>query len=786
MKTSGVLCGFFVFMVACGGAGSGEEDAGGPDASSGDAGDSGSSVCTSDSECDDGLFCNGVESCAPDDPAADVDGCAPASDACLADQTCDEGADRCLTDCDTTGDADGDGHDSIDCGGDDCDDADPNRFPGNTEVCDLAKHDEDCDSTTFGARDMDMDGFPDDACCNVDAAGSDVCGTDCEDAMPGVHPTEAESCNGIDDNCDGMIDEGLTPQSYHPDCDGDCYGAVGSMGFVGCGAPPMDPICTAPTTLSTWAPNEADCDDELTAVNPATVENTCNGIDDNCDGALDREEDGDEDGHASLRCGGTDCDDDNPLTYLGAPELCDRVDNDCSLTGMAAGGEDLSEDEDGDEHAPVGATCAGGFPTDDCDDTAPAVYGGSPGAPELCDGIDNDCDGAIDEDPDPAAIATDPSNCGGCGVTCLLACAAAVCDEAVQVVTGGSHSCARRTSGQVVCWGDNSKGQLGNGQTSTDLPVSAVPVAVSGLTDAVEISAGDQHSCALRASGQVVCWGYNADGQFGDGSRIDSSVPVAVSGLTDAVEITAGDQHSCARRASGQIVCWGANGAGQLGDGTTAPRLVPTAVSGLADAVEVSAGGLHTCARRMAGVVLCWGSNFIGQLGDNSTTRRLLPSSTLFSPSSVEISAGQNQSCVRRSTGQVSCSGYNGDGLLGDGTTTNRLVPRFVSGLGDAVQVRTRSGHSCARRTSGQALCWGYNASGQLGSGDTSSSLVPVAVSGLDDSVDIDVGKNHSCALRITGQVVCWGRNSKGQLGDGTRPPLRPPLRPTPTNVVPM
>ncbi|NOY92653.1 MAG: hypothetical protein GXP55_15805 [Deltaproteobacteria bacterium] len=761
--------------TACGGGSGGNGDAATSDAASDDAGDAGS-VCVSDSDCDDGLFCNGAETCSPSDPTANVNGCAPASDPCLADQSCDETSARCLTDCDTTGDADGDGHDSVDCGGDDCDDADRNRFPGNTEVCDGAKHDEDCDPTSFGERDVDRDGYADVACCNVDAAGMDVCGTDCADTLPNVHPTATEACNRVDDDCNGMIDEGLDTDTYHPDCDGDGYGAAGSAGVVGCGRPLMDPACAAPTSLSTWAPNEADCNDELTAVNPATVENTCNGVDDNCDGALDLEEDRDQDGYANILCGGSDCDDDNRATYVGAAELCDRLDNDCSMTGAAAGGVDLSEDEDGDEHAPVGASCTGGFPTDDCDDSAPAVYGGSPGAPELCDEIDNDCDGVIDEDPDPAAIAADSSNCGGCGLTCMLVCAAAVCDEAVQVVTGSSHSCALRTSGQVVCWGDNSKGQLGNGQTPTDLPFSAVPVAVSGLTDAVEISAGDKHTCARRSSGQLVCWGDNAEGQFGDGSRIDSAVPVAVSDLMDAVEISAGDKHTCARRASGQLVCWGANGAGQLGDTTTVRRLVPTAVSGLTDAAEVSAGGLHTCARRASGVVLCWGANLSGQLGDGTTAGKHAPSSTLFPADTVEISAGLNQSCVRRSGGGVWCSGYNGFGQLGDGTTTSRDVPRSVSGLADAVQIRTRSGHTCARRATGQAVCWGYNASGQLGDGGTSGSLVPVNVSGLGDSVDIDVGKNHSCALRASGQVVCWGRNSEGQLGDGTSTPSSTPV----------
>jgi hypothetical protein len=107
--------------------------------------------------------------------------------------------------CPGGGDADGDGHMAIACGGDDCDDNDPNRFPGNPEVCDPS-HDEDCDPRTFGARDRDGDGFPDAMCCNGTGAAR-VCGTDCDDTNVSVNPGNMELCNGFDDNCNGLVDE---------------------------------------------------------------------------------------------------------------------------------------------------------------------------------------------------------------------------------------------------------------------------------------------------------------------------------------------------------------------------------------------------------------------------------------------------------------------------------------------------------------------------------------------------------------------------------------------------
>jgi alpha-tubulin suppressor-like RCC1 family protein len=191
--------------------------------------------------------------------------------------------------------------------------------------------------------------------------------------------------------------------------------------------------------------------------------------------------------------------------------------------------------------------------------------------------------------------------------------------DAVELAAGSRHTCARRASGAVVCWGSNVSGQLGDG-TTTD---SGLPVVVGGLTDAVEIDSGvgTGHTCARRASGVVVCWGWNGFGGVGDGTVFDRSSPVVVPGLTDAVEISLGHDHSCARRASGAVLCWGFNLSGQVGDGTTTSRHAPVAVVGLTDAVEISAGGFRTCVRRLSGAIACWGQHAVGEgLGSESTT----------------------------------------------------------------------------------------------------------------------------------------------------------------------
>ncbi|MDH5491568.1 MAG: putative metal-binding motif-containing protein, partial [Myxococcales bacterium] len=188
---------------ACGGDGATPADAGG-----GDAARDAWSGCSSPIECDDGLFCNGAERCMPGASGAGADGCLAAeSSPCLPSQRCDESSARCLSDCELDPDADGDGVSSLDCGGSDCDDADAERYPGATEICDAEGHDEDCDPTTLGP-DVDGDGFVGAACCFLELPGGSLrCGADCDDGSRDIRPTAPESCNGLDDDCDGFTDE---------------------------------------------------------------------------------------------------------------------------------------------------------------------------------------------------------------------------------------------------------------------------------------------------------------------------------------------------------------------------------------------------------------------------------------------------------------------------------------------------------------------------------------------------------------------------------------------------
>lgn len=346
--------------------------------------------------------------------------------------------------------------------------------------------------------------------------------------------------------------------------------------------------------------------------------------------------------------------------------------------------------------------------------------------------------------------------------------AAAVVDlrDAVEIVAGSEHACARRATGAVVCWGRNAEGQLGLGgalvaDEDHRVDFRDAPAAVAGVTDSVGLAAGDQHTCARLRGGAMRCWGAHRAAPAA-GARYEPTVPSEVLGTSDVVEIAAGGAHTCVRRATGEVHCWGNNSTGELAvaNGYTGPQVRPAEVDGIGDVVEVVAGASVTCARQSSGPVRCWGMGYNGVIGDGTNGRRPRPGAAVVDlPDAIGLSATDAHLCAARRDGTVSCWGRM-DLHVGEAPSRNR--PARVDGVQGAVEVSTGMTHDCARLASGRVLCWGNNSAGQLGNGGVAPSALPVTVRGLADAAQITTANGISCAVRRGGTVLCWGHHVFG------------------------
>jgi alpha-tubulin suppressor-like RCC1 family protein len=248
---------------------------------------------------------------------------------------------------------------------------------------------------------------------------------------------------------------------------------------------------------------------------------------------------------------------------------------------------------------------------------------------------------------------------------------------------------------------------------------------------------------------------------------MSSLTPVEVLGLSDVVQINTYDGHTCALRANGQVACWGDGQGGAIGDGTRDNRLSPYTIASLSELIDITTGLSHSCALQSDGSVWCWGFNFSRQIGvATETFYQTTPIRVTGVTGVTEIEAGSSYSCGAGSAG-LTCWGNNSDGQLGNGTTGDRVYP-VTSARNGIVEIAGGTGHTCARFESGPVQCWGYGGRGQLGNRSDASSLTPVDVYGIADVRQLVGAGSHACVL-IGDAVRCWGGNSDGELGDGTR-----------------
>ena len=381
---------------------------------------------------------------------------------------------------------------------------------------------------------------------------------------------------------------------------------------------------------------------------------------------------------------------------------------------------------------------------------------------------------------------------------------------------GGFHTCGVKSNQTVYCWGREENGALGNNE-SLSSHLEFYPVAVvagdgsaDNLSGIVQISAGQDHTCALTSGGQVRCWGgAGSSAVLGDNDTtlLSKSYPVAVvagdgsaDNLSGIVQISAGQDHTCALTSGGQVRCWGSNQLGQLADGTTIGKNYPLAViaekdsaNNLSGIVQVSSGEKHSCALRHDGTVMCWGKGTDGQLGNGTTISKNYPVAVVRGAGDdrslngiVQVNSGQKHNCALKYDGTVMCWGEGDHGKLGYDSNNNvsrpvKVLEREINDpeLDDIVQVSLGRSHSCARKQDGRVFCWGQHSSHEpLGVIDpfhsTQSHRKASHVksgagtdSALGNITQITAGNQYSCAQTLAGEMKCWGSGNDGRLGHG-------------------
>ena len=364
---------------------------------------------------------------------------------------------------------------------------------------------------------------------------------------------------------------------------------------------------------------------------------------------------------------------------------------------------------------------------------------------------------------------------------------------AKQLVAGMYFTCSLSASGSVRCWGDNTYGQLGNGSTNASGEVASV--AVIGITNATEITAGAYHACALLADGRVKCWGYGLYGQLGHGSAglaanaDDRSTAVFVrnpdnSGdLTGVTSIGAGYDTTCALLADSRVACWGNSAVGALGNGVSSwsqadwqplPVFVKTnASTELSGATEIAVGQGGGCAIVAAGAVKCWGTNANGQLGIGNNVLSDSAYAVAFGSLTgvVALSKAGGHRCALTATKLYCAGGQTNRYVFGQQISASTPYEISESGV---LQIATTDDATCILRANSTVACVGsfYTFEDSTYVEPDGSGVGPIStfatISELAGATALVGGGQHFCAS-LPSALKCWGRNNKGQLGNGSR-----------------
>ena len=337
----------------------------------------------------------------------------------------------------------------------------------------------------------------------------------------------------------------------------------------------------------------------------------------------------------------------------------------------------------------------------------------------------------------------------------------------LSVVAGIQPQDSSGAYSAAYAWGDNIYGELGNGTNGSDNPA---PAQVTGLTSGVTTVAAGSISGLAIVNGAVKAWGYNGDGELGNGTNDSSDTPVQVTGLTSGVTAIAGGSNSNMGIVNGSAKAWGDDEEGELGNGKTTNTTAPVQVTGLTSGVTAIAAGYFFGLAIQNGAAKAWGENYYGTLGNGKTTNSSTPVQVTGLTSGVTAIAAGDNHALAIVNGAAKAWGYNGDGELGNGLNTNSTTPVQVTGLTSGVTaIAAGNFHSLAVQN-GNVYAWGRNAEGELGNGTTDASPTPLEIDPADlkNITAVAAAQYSSYALSSDGSLWVWGDNTVGELGLGT------------------
>jgi alpha-tubulin suppressor-like RCC1 family protein len=311
---------------------------------------------------------------------------------------------------------------------------------------------------------------------------------------------------------------------------------------------------------------------------------------------------------------------------------------------------------------------------------------------------------------------------------------------------------------------------------------------VVGVAALVAAASAPAQAGIVFQSHVVASWGFNNEGDLGDGTTTDRSLYGDIKVANDVVQVAAGYYFGLALQSNGTVWAWGDNGSGQLGDGTTTSRSTPGRVLGPDGVVTQVAAGAMSLALLADSTVWAWGQNDRGQLGNGTTVSTMTPVKVTGLSHATGIAAGYNAAVATATSGisaltSVWTWGANDHGQLGDGTLTDHLTSERITGIGTSYIAGVTAGvwTGAILGTDGSVWGWGDNSAGQLLRTPSSSPVTrPVNMLAAGSGItQLSAGHGHMLALKSNGTVLAWGSNQGGQLGIGSKAPVTGPVQVT-------